>query len=300
MERETGFEPATSSLGRRPWIENSEFGVHVAHELLEDLQIAVLSAPDPLFLRQVTDPSRQGTACNRPPRSRRSPLIADQKALFVALRSIISGSTLMSYADLAASELFERCATSRDRPAWVEFHRRYHRTIAGVVVRVLSSYRLKSNADVEDLIQNVYLRLCQHDGKALRSFVPAAEHSDFAYLKVIARHIVDDGVSARNKDKRVDSLQDRTEDLEIQDTISVKAIDREVLLGEIERMLRQAVTDRDRRIFWLYYRAGLTADQIGSLKSIGLSPKGVESALARVTSMLREKLAKAPAREGMS
>jgi len=49
---------------------------------------------------------------------------------------------------------------------------------------------------------------------------------------------------------------------------------------------------RDRTIFWLYYRQGLTAKEIGALPSIGLSLKGVESTLHRLTQLVREHLAR--------
>jgi RNA polymerase sigma-70 factor (ECF subfamily) len=47
------------------------------------------------------------------------------------------------------------------------------------------------------------------------------------------------------------------------------------------------VTERDRALFWLYYRQGFTAEEIGRLTAIGLTAKGVESALRRVTTWLR-------------
>jgi RNA polymerase sigma-70 factor (ECF subfamily) len=47
---------------------------------------------------------------------------------------------------------------------------------------------------------------------------------------------------------------------------------------------------RDRKLFWLYYRVGLTADAIAGLQSIGLSTKGVESNLLRLTRLLRDEI----------
>jgi hypothetical protein len=48
--------------------------------------------------------------------------------------------------------------------------------------------------------------------------------------------------------------------------------------------------ERDRKLFWLYYRVGLTADAIAGLPSIGLSTKGVESSLLRLTRLLRDEI----------
>jgi DNA-directed RNA polymerase specialized sigma24 family protein len=40
-------------------------------------------------------------------------------------------------------------------------------------------------------------------------------------------------------------------------------------------------------LFWLYYRQGLTAEEIASMTGAGLTAKGVESALRRVAKWLR-------------
>ena len=45
--------------------------------------------------------------------------------------------------------------------------------------------------------------------------------------------------------------------------------------------------ERDRRIFWLYYRAGLKPAVIARMPGIGLSVKGVESAVFRLTKLVR-------------
>jgi RNA polymerase sigma-70 factor (ECF subfamily) len=65
---------------------------------------------------------------------------------------------------------------------------------------------------------------------------------------------------------------------------------RSVLLSQLDSRLRSvqgATGRRDRDLFWLYYLQGLTAEEIAALPSLGLTPKGVESALRRVTIWLR-------------
>jgi RNA polymerase sigma-70 factor (ECF subfamily) len=51
---------------------------------------------------------------------------------------------------------------------------------------------------------------------------------------------------------------------------------------------RDQVSVRDRNLFWLYYRQGLTAEAISRIPAIGLSAKGAESAIGRLTRLLRE------------
>jgi RNA polymerase sigma-70 factor (ECF subfamily) len=208
---------------------------------------------------------------------------------------------VISYTNIPGVELFRHCAGSTNRDAWAEFQRRYHPTIAGVIVRTLASYGSASTHDVEDLIHEVYLRLCGQDGKALRNFLPAGAQSDFAYLKVIARNVVTDQMTRRGKNNDTTPLEGGPIELAAGDvTGSARAIDRTVLIGEIHRILCDGANDRDRRIFWLHYRAGLTAEEISCFRTIELTAKGVESVLHRLTKLVRTKLAGQTASEGKS
>jgi RNA polymerase sigma-70 factor (ECF subfamily) len=75
---------------------------------------------------------------------------------------------------------------------------------------------------------------------------------------------------------------------------SSSATEREILLKEIGACLHKALPaasrDRDCRIFWLHYRAGMSARAIAALPSIGLSTKGVESTLLRLVRLVRQEL----------
>jgi RNA polymerase sigma-70 factor (ECF subfamily) len=79
---------------------------------------------------------------------------------------------------------------------------------------------------------------------------------------------------------------------------SPKVLERTVLIQEITRHLDLCLAgpdrDRNRRIFWLHYRAGLSARAIADLPGIRLTPKGVESILIRLTRDLRQRMADPP------
>jgi RNA polymerase sigma-70 factor (ECF subfamily) len=64
-----------------------------------------------------------------------------------------------------------------------------------------------------------------------------------------------------------------------------------ILLEEIDTILKvhahEPNFERDRAIFWLYYRTGLTAKAIAALPGVKLSAKGVESTLLRLTRQIR-------------
>ncbi len=59
------------------------------------------------------------------------------------------------------------------------------------------------------------------------------------------------------------------------------------MLREIDQCIERVSTQRDRKIFWLYYQRGLTAKDIAELPSIGLNAKGVESCIYRLTKAVR-------------
>jgi RNA polymerase sigma-70 factor (ECF subfamily) len=73
------------------------------------------------------------------------------------------------------------------------------------------------------------------------------------------------------------------------------AMEREVLLKQIDRCLETcsegADQERDRLIFWLYYQQGMSAKDIAALPTVGLTAKGVESAIFRLTRLVREQIA---------
>lgn len=71
-------------------------------------------------------------------------------------------------------------------------------------------------------------------------------------------------------------------------------MERDVLIQQIDRRLGRIVPPEDlarsRLIFWLYYRSGLSASAIAGMPGVGLSTKGVESAILRLTRALRDVL----------
>src|SRR6202044_3147707 len=73
-----------------------------------------------------------------------------------------------------------------------------------------------------------------------------------------------------------------------------RAMEREVLFQQIDRCLSACTAgsgqERDRMIFWFYYRQGMSAKAIAALPGVGLTAKGVESALLRLTSLVRERM----------
>lgn len=193
---------------------------------------------------------------------------------------------------LSAEELFVQCAQSRDTALWQEFARRFHRTIALTVQRLLSRYSMASSAVRDDLIQDVYLKLCEDDGALLLGFNPHHERAAEAFLKVVTANLVRDHFRNVLSKKRGGGLETSIEVLTHEPTVDpMSTIYGNALLSCIERALRTASPDEgEQKIFWLYYREGLTAKEISELPGCRLSTKGIESLLFRLTRAVRRKL----------
>jgi RNA polymerase sigma-70 factor, ECF subfamily len=200
------------------------------------------------------------------------------------------------YADLSSAELVQVCASSKDEAAWAEFIRRFQAVIAAAVLRTARHWGECSHPYLDDLIQDTYLKLCSDDNRLLRSFEPQHADSIYGYLKVMAANVAHDHFKAAQAAKRRRGPNEAdAEPIEIRPGRGVidsfERASQRMQLEKIDKMLMLAASprdiDRNRTIFWLRHRQGLTATEIASIPSIGLSTEGVESVLMRLTLMIR-------------
>lgn len=214
----------------------------------------------------------------------------------------------MDYAALSAEHLVRACTHSEDTGAWEEFVRRFHRLIATVAWRVAGRWGDVSPQVIDDLVQETYLKLCADNSRILRSFKPNHPDAFYGFLKTVTANLVHDYFKGARSAKRGSGTVEFAADPQIgpladssDAALVVKSDEREILLRELDTMLCKLVQnphlERDRRIFWLYYRVGLTAGAIAALPSIGLKVKGVESTIERLTRLLRQETRKEPARK---
>lgn len=202
--------------------------------------------------------------------------------------------------------LIRACADPRNTVAWQEFIARFQKLIAGVVMRTCARWGEYSSSLVDDLVQDTYFKLCA-DSRLLLEFQSQHPGAIFAYIKVITANVVNDYFRARNAEKRggganqedVNNIQCASE---CQQSGSLSAIEHQVLLGEIDACLERCTQgesgERDRLIFRLYYGpCGLSAKAIAALPDLELSVKGVESAILRITRLVRAEINK-PSKPG--
>jgi RNA polymerase sigma-70 factor (ECF subfamily) len=206
---------------------------------------------------------------------------------------------MRDYSTISIEDLLRRCSISGEIEAWEEFVRRFHRVIATVVLRTARRWGDSSKQTVDDLIQETYLKLCVNDYRILRDFDHREADAFVGYVKVVAANMVRDHFKSSYSKKRgankIDSLAEGFVPVaEEGDEGTAEAIEHSVLMNDVERHLQGCISGpdegRNSKVFWLYYRVGLSAAAIAALPGIGLSTKGVESLIFRITGELRKQI----------
>jgi len=198
------------------------------------------------------------------------------------------------------NELARACAQSADTGEWAEFLGRCAPVAALAASRVARLWQGGSPTPtiVDDIVQEVFLKLCEQERRILREFRPRGEDSFLALLRVISASVANDYFRRHYSEKRGGKVVTMVLDEEPMTVVPLAGskgsdIQRAVLFAELDHKLRDApgaTAARDRIIFWLYYLQGLTAEEIADLPGSELSSKGVESALRRITMWLRKQM----------
>jgi RNA polymerase sigma-70 factor (ECF subfamily) len=199
----------------------------------------------------------------------------------------------------SVNDLAKACACSSDAREWEEFLRRARPVIAVAALRVCRLWMgSASPAMVDDIVQEVFLRLCEQERIILRKFEPRGVDSILGLLRIVSISTANDYFrrvcSAKRGGKEVTvSIEDDSAPSREASTLQTGQMQQSVLLAQLDRILisdPEAIGERDRSIFWFYYLQGFTAEEIAGIAGVGLSAKGVESALRRVANWLRGKL----------
>ena len=194
------------------------------------------------------------------------------------------------------NDLAKACACSADAAEWEEFVR-LCTPLATLVASRISRLWVSgaSSTVVDDIVQEIFLKLCEHKRRILQDFEPRGEDSFLGLLRIVSASVANDYFRRLRSAKRGGKVV--TTPL-VEDGAQMPAasgrqnaeMQRSVLFSQLDRKLRSApeiIGERDRSFFWLYYLQGLTAEEIARLFPSGLTAKGVESALRRVVKWLR-------------
>lgn len=191
------------------------------------------------------------------------------------------------------------CAESCDNEVWEEFVSRVGRPISLTVLRTASLWGEPSRSVVEDLVQMTYLKLWEDGCRHLRDFAMQYPEAILGYLKKTAANTAHDyfkhlhSQSAGGDQAHV-STSDVDPEAGHEAHGSQERIAFQVFLEQIDAYLKRGLhgpdQERDRTIFWLYFRQGMSAQEIASLPTIGLGAKGVGSVIERAKHCIREQM----------
>ena len=194
------------------------------------------------------------------------------------------------------NDLAKACARSSDAAEWDEFVR-LCRPLATLVAFRISRQWVNSTSStaVDDIVQEIFVKLCEQKRRILREFEPRGEDSFLGLLRIVSASVANDYFrrlrSAKRGGKVVTTplVEDGTQ-MPVASGRQSAEMQRSVLFAQLDQKLRSApeiIGERDRSFFWLYYLQGLTAEEIARMFPAGLTAKGVESALRRVSKWLR-------------
>ena len=212
----------------------------------------------------------------------------DVNRVVLGASSNVTSHGNVQYSQMEIPQLIAVGISESSEEAWSEFVRRSQPVIKAVIIKLARRLGAVSHQFVDDLIQDVYLKLCADNFRALRNFEILQENYFFVFLKVVARHTVEDYFRKAAASKRRALYET---EVPIEAPNASPAPEREILFQEIDTILKthehEPNFDRDRTIFWLYYRQGLPATEIAALPDINLPVKSVENILLQLTRQLK-------------
>jgi RNA polymerase sigma-70 factor, ECF subfamily len=203
------------------------------------------------------------------------------------------------YSSLSLRDVVCLCAGARDDEAWEEFVSRVGKSISLTIMRTASLWGQPSRSLLEDLVQVTYLKLWEGGCRLLRDFAVERPEAILGYLKKTAANATHDYFKhGRSHSSGGDQPHVSTSDVDPEAGKEVhgsqERIDFGVFLSEIDKHLNGCLTgsdqERDRMIFWLYFRQGMSTKEIASLPTIGLGAKGVGSVIERLKQAIREQI----------
>jgi len=204
--------------------------------------------------------------------------------------------------ELSLQKLLSYCLETQAPDGWAEFVRRTQPLIAGVATKCVFRRGSRKPAPIDDLVQEIYKKLCASNFKALRDFDFQHDNAFFGFLKVVTANVVEDHFLKKMSRKEGGGQEEEDiEEVRVPVFVrpnSLQPAELAILMDQIDRCLNRLATEpnfkRDYSIFWLYYGQGLTAKAISQLPGIRLGTKGVESTLLRLTRYVKACLTASP------
>lgn len=185
------------------------------------------------------------------------------------------------------AEDWRRCVRAPgDSSAWENFLGEQRRLLARIVFRVAARFGIAGPDEIDDAVQEICLKMSSQS-----SFFHLTDEEDSVietYMKALIANAAHDYFRGQRAKKR-DLLAATALDSDFPArTPELKDIETGVLLNQLHGLAGE--DSRSQYVFQLYYRFGWTAKEIANISYFGLSAKGVESLVHRLTTELRKKI----------
>lgn len=201
-----------------------------------------------------------------------------------------------------------------NRKAWAEFYNRFDERIWLVIYRECKAKginRLDSQLQktVQDLVQDVYVKLIADKCKALNNFIGMSENSIYTYLGIIAKNVVNNYITKIKAQKRpsfeksideILTISEKGEKILITHKIKSAYSDveekftLEILKEEIDHILDTILKGKDKErnklIFKLHLYEGISVEDLASKFHFGLSSKRISNLITDIKKELRQEL----------
>lgn len=186
--------------------------------------------------------------------------------------------------------LVELCL-ERNEEAWLELMRRYHLLIVKVSSRPIRRWFQPTPNLLDDLFEEVLVKICANDFRALRELEWRHEGTLRGLLQVVASTVAQDYLrrclSLSRSLHLEQQLEEFAHDREVKNTHS--AVEHKILLRQIASRLAELIPEpnrtRDIAMFLLYYGYRVTAAELARLYHLGT--KTVETKLLRLSRLAR-------------
>lgn len=192
-------------------------------------------------------------------------------------------------------DLILRCAEVRDREVWQQFIDRFGRRLWSGVRRTLQRFDARLSEDEhQDLVQEVYCRLLDRQGRYLRRCRAGDEGEVSAYLRKVTESVVVDHLRSRNAQKRgrqtmlevhpdleTDPLQLAVDSRLSPEERCLLREERTSLLVRCRDLVSRRSPERDLAVLYLALFEGFTSREICRRLGRELTPSTVDSLVHR-------------------
>jgi DNA-directed RNA polymerase specialized sigma24 family protein len=195
-----------------------------------------------------------------------------------------------TWQEISDRNIVELCL-ERNEDAWVELMRRYHHLIVKVSSRTIRRWFQPTPSLLDDLFQDVLVKTCANEFRALRELEWRHEGTLRGLLQVVSSTVAQDYLRrclSRSRSLHMEQqLDEFLHDRQLKGAHS--AVEHKILLRQLASRLAQLIPEpnrtRDIAMFLLYFGYRVTAAELARLYHLGI--KTVESKLLRLSRLAR-------------